>query len=195
MRAATFALIVSMTLWAMPIGADVAWQTFKEADGVRYEKRPMPGTKFFEYRATFTIDRPPEQLQRDIWSRLEVLRGKQVAEREVVRRGENELVLHDYIKTPVVSDRELTLRFEKSEGPPRTIRYHARNDLGPPPKAGRVLLPVVQGGWRIDPAAGGSAVTYDCYSEPGGSVPAFMVRGAQQDQIIEDVKRLRAVLR
>jgi hypothetical protein len=42
---------------------------------------------------------------------------------------------------------------------------------------------------------GGSALTYVCYSEPGGSVPAFMVRGGQQDKIVEAVERMLGVLR
>jgi hypothetical protein len=186
-------LIVAIVFASLAVAhAEDAWQPFKNADGVQYDKRPKTGTKFFEYRATFTVPKSPAELIDAIWTRLEALRGKQVAEREVVRRSDEELVLHDYIKTPVVSDRELTLMFEKKPG---SIRYHQRNDLGPPPKAGRVLLPVVQGGWRIEADGTQSRVTYDCYSEPGGSVPAWMVRGAQQDQIIEDVKRLRALIR
>ena len=188
-------LLILTSLVAHVALADDDWKEFKNVDGVRYEKRPKARTKFFEYRAHFFLAMEPAKLADAIWSKLETLRGKQVAEREVVRKSSDELVLHDYIKTPVVSDRELTLQFLKKAGPPLAIRYHARNDLGPPPKPGRVLLPVVQGGWQIEPGEGGSQVVYDCYSEPGGSVPAFMVRGAQQDQIFEDVKRLRALLK
>jgi hypothetical protein len=31
-----------------------------------------------------------------------------------------------------------------------------------------------------------------CYSDPGGSIPAFMARGAQQDQVMVDMHRALA---
>jgi len=175
--------------------AEAPWQQLKSKDGVRYEKRAVAGTKYFEHRALFFIAREPKDVQDAIWRSIESLHGPEVAARDVLRRGENELVMHDYIKTPIVSDRELTLRFEKIGQPPLAIRYLARNDLGPPPAPKRVVLQVVRGGWVIEPAPGGSQVTYDCYNEPGGSVPAWMVRGPQQDRIKEDVERLIKRLR
>jgi hypothetical protein len=175
--------------------ADGPWQHMKTAKDVRYEKRTVDGSKFLEYRATWFVAREPRALLQTIWEHLEKLRGPHVAARQVLRRGASELVTHDYIKTPIVSDREVTLRFEKNDEAPYLLRYTARNELGPPPAPKRVVLPVVRGGWRITPAPGGSEVIYDCYSEPGGSVPAWMVRGAQQDQLMDDVERLRAQLR
>jgi hypothetical protein len=56
-----------------------------------------------------------------------------------------------------------------------------------------VRLPKVTGSWRAEPdPAGGVNLTYRCYSEPGGSVPAFLVRGAQQDSLLKEFVRVLA---
>ena len=58
----------------------------------------------------------------------------------------------------------------------------AANDVGPPPAKGIVRLPTLRGSWTVTPAPDGSAdVIYLVHSEPGGSVPAFLVRGALVD--------------
>jgi hypothetical protein len=106
-----------------------------------------------------------------------------------LRKTDNDIVIHDEIKTPVVSDREVTMRLERYSQPTLGMRFETRNDLGPPPNPKRVQLPVVRGAWRVEPAGTGSRLVYTCYSEPGGSVPAWMVRGAQQDQIVRDIER------
>ena len=189
-------LVVSILVWSVGAAhAEEPWEVVRTANGVRYEKRRLAGSKYFVHRATFFVALEPGALQDRLWAMLESLRGPKVASREVLRRTATELVLHDYIKTPIVSDRELTLLFTKITRPPLSIRYDIRNDLGPPPAPNRVLLLVVRGGWRIDAAPGGSEVTYDSYSEPAGAVPAWVVRGPQQDQIVEDVERVKERLR
>ncbi|HEX8952443.1 MAG TPA: hypothetical protein VF945_11390, partial [Polyangia bacterium] len=64
-------------------------------------------------------------------------------------------------------------------------------ELGPPPASGYVRLPLVRGSWHIEPAPdGGSNIAYRCYSEPGGAIPAFLVRGAQQDSTLDEFERV-----
>ena len=45
-----------------------------------------------------------------------------------------------------------------------------------------VRMPVIRGGWILQPTAtGGTHIVYTVLSEPGGSLPAFLARGAQVD--------------
>jgi hypothetical protein len=73
------------------------------------------------------------------------------------------------------------------------INFVSANEEGPPPDGHHVRLPKVTGSWRAEPdPAGGVNLTYRCYSEPGGSVPAFLVRGAQQDSLLKEFVRVLA---
>src|SRR4051812_42646093 len=108
MRALAFILTLMLPLGAAR--ADAGWEPIKTENGVRYEKRWVASSKLYEYRGTWFMPKEPAALIELIWANIETLKGKQVTEREVVSRGPSELVMHDQVKTPIVSDRELTLR-------------------------------------------------------------------------------------
>jgi hypothetical protein len=191
----SFVSLLGLVLAAGLAHADEEWAHVKEQNGVLYERRSVAGSKFYEYRATLTVSLPPARALDLIWSELSAPPPPHVTHREFLRKTDNDIVIHDDIKTPVVSDRELTLRLERYSQPTLGMRFETRNDLGPPPNPKRVQLPIVRGGWRIEPAGAGSRLVYTCYSEPGGSVPAWMVRGAQQDQVVRDIERQLTRLR
>ena len=46
------------------------------------------------------------------------------------------------------------------------------------------------GTWTIEKedAVGNSRLTYHTYSEPGGAIPAFLIQGAQVNQVFHDVE-------
>lgn len=186
MRAALFALVVLVPLAAR---ADGEWEKATVKKGVTYDRRSVTGSKFYEYRGTVVVERAAEGLLDALWAHVVDLKGPQVTKRDVVRKDENEIVLHDEIKTPVVSDRELTLLFWKQKNPTLGLYFTIRNDLWPRPNPKWVQLPMVRGGWTLEPIdATHTRLVYTCYSEPGGSVPAWMVRGAQADQVVKDVE-------
>jgi hypothetical protein len=177
--------------------AEETWQALFVKEGVRYERRSVSGSKFFEHRATFTVPYPKEAVIATIWMLWDHGTIDHAGSRDYLRRTDEEIVVHDRIQTPVVHDREVTLRLVKlvdARGPVG-LRFEARNDLGPPTAAGNVLLPIVRGEWITEPVAGGTELRFTCYSEPGGSVPAFMVRRALQNQVVRDVERVRGLLR
>lgn len=180
-------LFCAMVATAARPGHADEWQHVKDKQGVVYDRRSVAGSKFYEYRATFDVERAPADMVEAIWKDVTKPPGAQVTKRELLKQSDSELVIHDQIKTPVVADRELTLRMWRE---PDAVRFEARNDLGPPPLPGHVVLPRVRGSWVVTPSGGGARVVYMCYSEPGGSVPAFMVRGTQQDQVMKDVEQV-----
>jgi hypothetical protein len=187
--------LVLVLLVALPVAADEGWSTFDTRDGATYQKRAVSGSKFHEYRATLTVLAPPADVARAVWSAITDSVPATVKRRDVLSRGPDEMVVYEQIHTPVVSDRDVTLHFRKSvQGQRFEILFETANQLGPPPASGFVRLPVVRGKWTLAPAANGTSVTYECYSEPGGSIPAFLVRGTQQSQVAHDVDRALATL-
>jgi hypothetical protein len=172
--------------------ADESWQRIAVKDGVTYDKRAVSGSKFLEYRAVFEVQKSLSSTLTAIWDNANAPPGAHVRKRTFLKKTADELLFHDDLAVKVVSDRELNLRMWKE---PTAVRFETRNDLGPPAQPGHVLLPAVRGSWVLEPVSGGGTkVTYMCYSEPGGSVPAFLVRGSQQDQVGKDVEHVRAGL-
>jgi hypothetical protein len=185
-----------LLLLALPVGAEENWSTYDVRDGVTYARRAVPGSRFREYRATLTVMSPPAETGRAVWTAITESAPPAVKKRVVISRATDELVLYEQIHTPVVSDRDVTLRFRRTvSGDTIEISFETANQLGPPPAAGFVRLPTVRGRWTLTPAPGGAHVVYECFSEPGGSVPAFLVHGSQQSQVGHDVERALAALR
>jgi hypothetical protein len=178
--------------------ADEPWKPINVKDTVTYEKRAVPGSSYYEYRASFTVTAQPPAVVEAMWQAVTGATPPTVKKREVLKRSANEMLIYDQLHARVVSDRDVTLRLQRVPAPDGggEIRFDTANELGPPPAAGFVRLPVVRGAWTAKAVpGGGTALTYVCYSEPGGSVPAFMVRGGQQDKIVEAVERMLGTLR
>lgn len=190
-------------------GGSDAWQAHKKKDGVLLEKRKVAGSSFVAYRAVANLPLQPAAAADLIWRGILESKNPLLKKRDVLRRSDNELLLYDQIHTPVVSDRDYTLlarRLSDAGAKRYQVIVQTKNDLGPPPDPGFVRIPRIEGGWLIEscdatsavsaptPEApcqpGGSRLTYVSYSEPGGSVPAFVVRGAQADQTLNDVLRV-----
>ena len=191
-------LVFSLVLLPLLAAADPPWESVSvkgdNREGIVVEKRAVPGSKFMEYRARATTPASPQVVLRGLWTGLSEPPQGTVRKRELIRKSDSELVFYDQVKTPVVSDRDYTMRIYQSKDEKSgvlQVRFETANELGPPAAAGFVRIPVVRGSWLIEPGDGGGAkLTYQCYSEPGGSIPAFMVRGAQQNQVVADMRRI-----
>ncbi len=182
-------LCLGLLAWGAPARSEEHWTLVKEKDGVRYERQALAGSKFQLYRATMFVPVPTSDALEAIWLGVTTKLSPTVVKRTVLSRSETEVLVHDHLHAPVVSDREVTLKLERIAVPP-SVRFTSRNDLGPPPEGSHVVLPVVRGAWSLTPSGTGTILEFTCYSEPGGSLPAFMVRGAQQTQIMRDVERI-----
>ncbi len=176
-----------------PPSAQSGWMPYKVKHGFAVERRPVSGSRFFEYRVAAHSPLPPEAIIEKMWNHVTEATAL-VKKRQVLKKEPTELVLYDQIQTPVVSDRDYTLLVRKRMEPDRhsyQLTFETANHLGPPVDPHFVRIPAIRGSWSIEPGeGGGSRLTYRTYSEPGGSVPAFMIHGAQVDQAISNVEGL-----
>ena len=121
--------------------------------------------------------------------------------REVIRDTANERVYYDQVRTPVVSDRDYTIAIRAPSRPtPRAsasqLIYETANELGPPVRPGFVRIPNIHGSWTAESdGKGGTRMTYLNFSDPGGSLPAFLAHGAQVDNVAATVVKLQEKLR
>ena len=114
-----------------------------------------------------------------------------VVKRTFIERSQNALLFNDRVRTPVVSDREYTLRVSRViDAEVVRISFFSDPDAGPPPEKGYVRMAMVRGGWEIRPAeGGGTSVRYEIYTEPGGLVPALLVKEPLTEDALNYVRR------
>jgi hypothetical protein len=179
--------------------ASANWKTAGTKEGVTLQRRNVPGSSFHEYRAVVDVPLPPARVAEEVWRTMREGDMDSLKRREILHAAADELIIYDQIRTPVVSDRDYTVRvrrsFDVQSGRTR-FRCESANELGPPPAHGYVRIPIIRAGWMTAPdGKGGTTLTYYAFSEPGGSVPAFLVRGAQQDRSLADVVRILGRLR
>jgi hypothetical protein len=192
------AIIGIFALSAQAAQADEGWKECSHKDGVIVEKRPVPGSRFVENRARGHIAMAPADVLERIWAGVPHEYPPTVTKRTLLSQSPNEMLIYDQIHTPVVSDRDLTTRLHKIADPQKglfEIRFEGASEAGPPPNPHYVRLTTLRGLWHIESDGGsGSNVSYQVYSEPGGSVPAFLVRGTLQDETMKELERVVGVL-
>jgi hypothetical protein len=177
--------------------ASAHWKPVAAQEGLTLERRSVPGSRYYEYRSVIDVPLPPARVADEVWRVLRDGDMEALKHRDILRASDGELVIYDQIRTPIVSDRDYTIRVRRVvEGERTQFRCTTANELGPPPARGYVRIPVIRAGWMTAPdGRGGTLLTYYAFSEPGGSLPAFLVRGAQQDRSLADVVRMNKRLR
>jgi hypothetical protein len=180
--------------------SDAGWSTKKSKDGVTLEQRNVSGSSFREYRSVVEVPVDPAFAAAEVWSALRSGDMEDLKHREILREQPDRLIIHDQIRTAVVTDRdyviEVTRRYDPATRRTQFRCVSTTDALSPAPAKGYVRVPVVRAGWMTEPGAdGGTKLTYYAYSEPGGPLPAFLIRGAQADRSLADVLRMVRRLR
>ncbi len=185
LRSCFTALLALACLAAPRARADAGWEQISQKDGVTVERRPRPGSSFYELRARAVIPIAPQTFFATVWSYRDYPEFvPYLKSLRVVGEQPGESVLYQQIAMPLVSDRDYTVRFYRAgEGETLVVRFDSADALGPAPSAGYVRAQNIHGSWTLEPADGGRAtqVTYQLYSEPGGAVPSWIVNVAQKD--------------
>ncbi|MDB4968883.1 MAG: Collagenase [Myxococcales bacterium] len=189
----TFAILLAAAVQFGDLDAHDGWATQATRDGVTLEWRAVAGSKFHEYRSFVDVAIDPARAVTEIWAALRGGDMDSLKHRDLLRDTPDELVIYDQIRTPIVSDRDYTITMRRISNGARTeFRCETTNEKGPPPARGYVRIPRISAGWQVEPnGKGGTRLGYFAFSEPGGSVPAFLVRGAQADRSLADVVRMK----
>ena len=175
------------------LDAHDGWTVYGTRDGVTLERRKVDGFRFYEHRAWVELGAvEPSRAADEIWSALRSGDMDSLKRRQILGERADELVLYDQIRTPVVSDRDYTIAVSRRRSGARvTFECTTANERGPAPTKGYVRIAVIEAGWIVEPdGRGGTRLGYFAYSDPGGSVPAWLVRGAQADRSMADVVRM-----
>jgi hypothetical protein len=181
-------LLLALSLCAAASAEE--WTSYDEKKGATFQKRPVAGSSYNEYRATIELAVGAEAAAATIWSFATDPASTKTVRKRVLKTSPDEVVIYQQMFLPTVSDRDVTLRLFKV--PPAAdgsleMRWEAANALGPAPERGFVRMPSVRGSWTVKPSTDGKVrVVFVTHSEPGGAIPAVFVRGPQRDRVAVD---------
>jgi len=188
------------TLVSLVSGAEEAkWEQKARTNGVTVYMRDRSGTDVKELKAVGLIDAPPEVVFRVLSDYDRYREVMPYTEESKVVATEEGKVVHFYtvIDAPVVSKRDYTLRIvDESEWKGGHGYLKSRwtpSDKGPAPKEGVVRVKSNDGSWTLEPIDDGARTraTYLLYTDPGGSLPTFLINKANSSTIPDIYEALR----
>ena len=93
-----------------------------------------------------------------------------------------------------VSDRDVVMKSERTDRDDGGIRivFRSTDDVKVPVPSGAVRMVRLVGSYTLKPVDGGTQVVYTVDSDPGGSLPGWLVRQAAKDLPYFTLKNLRA---
>ncbi len=191
--------LVPLLLSGLPAAAQPApeWRLYGMVKGLRVEEREVPGSAFNEIRISASRTETVSRLCDAIFARNV---GNKVdgsfKERVVLRETPSERWTYERIKVPIVEDRDYVIHV-KLDQPAASgrceVSFQTEEDPARPPVHGAVRIKSIRGNWVVLPSSDGKvSVVYRVFSDPGGSIPAFFVRGAQRDTAVDFFKTILA---
>jgi len=178
---------IGLLLYAFAYASE--WEKVSDKSGVLIERRPVPGTQFYEVRATVQSSLPPGVIFDTLWNHREyTLFIPHLKRLDLLSATDDEHVVYEQVAVPLARDRDYTVRLRKQVDAAAQrygIRFSTANDAGPPPDGSHVRVSKVQGSWTIELGADGkgSVVRYDVQTEPGGTIPTFVTNLAQREAV------------
>lgn len=181
MTALLLAAVVLSQSAADALDGDEPFEAEGTSAGARVSRRAVARSPFFAWRVERETPFTVEALCVAVfeWGSKEADGPGLVLNRLLVD-GEDERVIYNQMSQPVVANRDYALRLRRQRLPDGScrIRFETANELAPPAPKGAVRMEKLFGEWLMTPLpSGAAALRYTLYSDPAGSVPAFLVHG------------------
>ncbi len=167
----------------------------REENGITVEEEGAPGRALPIFTGTTTMAAAPEQVAAWILATHTHTDWMHNCEEAHRLRSEGDVaIIYNRIGSPwPVSDRDVVLRSTGSELDGGRIRFefHNTTDEDVPVARGVVRMPRLVGSYDLSPVEGGTRVVYTVDSDPGGSLPDWLVAQASKDLPYFTLKNLR----
>jgi hypothetical protein len=164
-------------------------------DGITVEQEAEPGRSLPVMIGTTTMAVAPDQIAAWIGAVDTYVDWQHNCEEaRVLPQPDGRSFTYNRIGSPwPVSDRDVVLQSSRTnlEGGAIRIDFHNTDTSGFPVPSGVVRMPRLIGSYDLTPAEGGTRVVYTVDSDPGGSLPDWMVRQATKDLPYNTLKNLR----
>ena len=111
------ACVFLLAVLSMPGRAQAQqWRTVSDKNGIRVERRSIPGERYDELRLSTLLNVSPEAIANYLFGKFLVKSNKYVT-RTFIQRGPEMTVWSDVLSTPVTRDRCYSMRFERRTPP------------------------------------------------------------------------------
>lgn len=199
-------LVLALALGLVGVGASVlvgasaragddGWETVREEDGLRVERRPGRRSACDEVRVTRRIGVSASLAFDVLWdARDERPFVDDLAESRVLRESETERLVYGRVEIPWMRDRAYVVRItrhvDETTGV-RELRFGLAEDEPLPASRRVVRLAVLEGAWRVAPVEGAlaSRLEYRAEIDPGDDVPAWLASRLQRQRAEKVVER------
>lgn len=170
-------------------------EVVRNESGIVVEEESKPGRMLPILTGTTTMSAPPEQVAAWIGATHTYVDWMHNCEEARVVKGKGEEVFgYSRIASPwPVSDRDVVLRSIRNDKADGTIRiqFRSTNDVEVPVPSGTVRMAHLEGAYDLTPVEGGTHVVYTVDSDPGGSLPTWLIRQAGKDLPYFTLRNLR----
>ncbi len=187
--------VTSLTLLALvaTASADEGFVTVsREGDGLTLESRDVSDSSFDEYRVHGSAVELPAVVADAIWyGEPPPEEAKDIIRRKVAERTAREAIVWSVMKFSLASPRVAAIFYTRSTGSDGTITITGRRIPALPyvRAAGATEIVRLESTWQIRPnASGGTDFSFTIFSDPGGSVPAFLVGSYQRSNALLTVR-------
>ncbi|PSS52798.1 START domain-containing protein [Pseudomonas sp. BBP2017] len=189
------ALVMGLSVALLPLAHAESWKQARNEDGIKVDLAEVAGSDYKAYRGVTLIKAPLAKvraLQEDVVGACAWIH--QCKSQNLLKIEGNQSWSYTQFNTPwPVTPRDSILHVttteeadgsltRKLEGVPKYL----------PEEKGFVRVAKVQGFWKLQPKEGGTEVTYQVHTEPGGSVPSMVANKFVVDAPFNTLKALKA---
>jgi hypothetical protein len=168
------------------------WRTASDKNGIRLETRRIPGERFDELRVSTSLDASPGAIADYLFGKYLEEKNRNIS-RTFIRRGRELTIWSDVLRTPVLSERCYSMRFERQAHANGEIRvsFVSLDYVGRKPTPDCIALRS-RGEWVMTPTGAGTRLSYASLTDIGGKVPAAMARRSLSAAAIMSVRKVAA---
>ncbi len=174
------------------------WEEIDSNAGAKIYSKEVAESGLDKLRGVITLPYTPKQVAAVMMNLkehptfIEEIDRIEVLAEELQESGKKVTWIYQTTDVSVLSDRDAVIRIETwSVMDGASEVFHSKFKTGTYAKApavrdGVVRIPSLQGHWIARPSRGGKATRFEYvfHAEVGGSVPDFLVRGAQVDNVV-----------
>lgn len=189
-----FAVVFGLSAMLVPLAHAEDWKVAKDEEGIKISLSEVAGSDYKAYRGVTLIKAPlakVKALQEDVAGACAWIH--ECKSQKLLKAEGDQVWTYTQFNTPwPVTARDSILHVtttqdadgsvtRKLEGAPKYL----------PEEKGFVRVAKVEGFWKLQPKDGGTEVTYQVHTEPGGSVPSMVANKFVVDAPFNTLKALK----
>ncbi|MFS0827760.1 START domain-containing protein [Pseudomonas phoenicis] len=188
------ALLCGIGALLAPLAQAQTWQVAKDEEGIKVSLSEVAGSKYKAYKGETLIKAPLAKVlavQEDVAGACAWVHECKM--QKLLKHEGDQTWTYTQFNTPwPVTPRDSVLRITTSKGADGSVtRQIEEAPTLLPEEKGFVRVAQVEGFWKMVPEGGGTRVTYQVHTEPGGSVPSWLANKFVVDAPFNTLKHLR----